>query len=80
VINSVLAELENVPNFNRDAVVIRLHGFFQTDDRIAIQEITRQLFMEKESANKVFGSFAGIKELYSICFIAFLILNICVSF
>ena len=51
-----------MPNFNRDAVVIRLHGFFQTDDRIAIQEITRQLFMEKESANKVFGSFAGIQS------------------
>ena len=69
MINSVLAELENVPNFNRDAVVIRLHGFFQTDDRIAIQEITRQLFMEKESANKVFGSFAGTVIYLNILFV-----------
>ena len=69
MINSVLAELENVPNFNRDAVVIKLHGFFQTDDRIAIQEITRQLFMEKESANKVFGSFAGTVIYLNILFV-----------
>ena len=69
MINSVLAELENVPNFNRDAVVIKLHGFFQTDDRIAIQEITRQLFLEKESANKVFGSFAGTVIYLNILFV-----------
>ena len=69
MINSVLAELENVPNFNRDAVVIKLHGFFQTDDRIAIQEITRQLFMENESANKVFGSFAGTVIYLNILFV-----------
>jgi hypothetical protein len=39
----VLAELEAVCDFEKDYVVIKLHGFFQTDDRIAIQEITRQV-------------------------------------
>ncbi len=60
LINSVLSELESVCDFEKDSVVIKLHGFFQTDDRIAIQEITRQLFLEKETANKVFGSFSGM--------------------
>jgi len=58
LMNSVLDELASTPNFSRDAVVVKLHGFFQTDDRIAIQEITRQLFLEKETENKVFGTFS----------------------
>lgn len=58
--NAVLKELKSLPNFNDNCVVIKLHGFFQTDDRIALQEITRQLFLENETANKVFGSFAGV--------------------
>ena len=59
LINSVLEELECIPNFSKNSVVIKLHGFFQTDDRIAIQEISRQLFLEKETENKVFGTFSG---------------------
>lgn len=43
LINSVIADLEAICNFEKDYVVIKLHGFFQTDDRIAIQEITRQV-------------------------------------
>ncbi|XP_046441995.1 origin recognition complex subunit 4-like [Daphnia pulex] len=58
LINSVLAELEAVCDFEKDYVVIKLHGFFQTDDRIAIQEITRQLFLEEEAAGRAFGSFS----------------------
>jgi len=58
LINSVLEELECIPNFSKNSVVIKLHGFFQTDDRIAIQEISRQLFLEKETENKVFGTFS----------------------
>lgn len=58
----MLSELETLPSFSRDSVVVKLNGFFQTDDRIAIQEITRQLFLEKEAANKVFGSFAGVSS------------------
>ncbi|KAK4002450.1 hypothetical protein OUZ56_004278 [Daphnia magna] len=58
LINSVIADLEAICNFEKDYVVIKLHGFFQTDDRIAIQEITRQLFLEEETANRTFGSFS----------------------
>jgi len=58
LINSVLGELESIPNFSKNSVIIKLHGFFQTDDRIAIQEISRQLFLEKETENKVFGTFS----------------------
>lgn len=59
LINSVLADLEKVCDLKNDSVVIKLHGYFQTDDRIAIQEITRQLFLEKETAEKYFGTFSG---------------------
>ncbi|XP_057364508.1 origin recognition complex subunit 4-like [Daphnia carinata] len=58
LINSVIADLEATCNLEKDYVVIKLHGFFQTDDRIAIQEITRQLFLEEETANRTFGSFS----------------------
>ena len=58
--NSVKNELEALPNFSQNCVIVNLNGFFQTDDRIAIQEITRQLFLEEQAAGKVFGSFSGM--------------------
>lgn len=54
-----MADLEDVCDLSKDAVIVRLHGFFQTDDRIAIQEITRQLFLEKEAEKQSFGTFSG---------------------
>lgn len=72
LIKSVLAELETICDLQNDSVVIKLHGFFQTDDRIAIQEITRQLFLEKETANKVFGTFSGETARCSLYLLTFL--------
>ena len=47
----MLTDLEAVCDLEKDYVVIKLHGFFQTDDRIAIQEITRQVtFFELSDA------------------------------
>lgn len=63
MINRVLADLEAICDLQNDSVVVRLHGFFQTDDRIAIQEITRQLFLEKEAENQSFGTFSGKETL-----------------
>lgn len=42
-----------------EGVVVRLSGLLQTDDRLALKEITCQLRLENAAANKVFGSFAG---------------------
>lgn len=39
-------------------MVVRLSGLLQTDDRLALKEITSQLRLEMATANKVFGSFA----------------------
>ncbi|CAL4140849.1 unnamed protein product, partial [Meganyctiphanes norvegica] len=39
-------------------LAVRLSGLLQTDDRLALKEITRQLNLENVTANKVFGSFA----------------------
>lgn len=39
-------------------IVVRLSGLLQTDDRLALKQITRQLNLENVTANKVFGSFA----------------------
>ncbi|ROT77658.1 putative origin recognition complex subunit 4 [Penaeus vannamei] len=41
-----------------EGVVVRLSGLLQTDDRLALKEITCQLRLENATANKVFGSFA----------------------
>lgn len=66
LIESVIRDLERLPEFSKNGVVVRLHGFFQTDDRLAIQEITRQLFLEEEAAKRTFGSFSGVKPTSSL--------------
>ncbi|XP_076032849.1 origin recognition complex subunit 4 [Oratosquilla oratoria] len=59
---SVLVDLilERVESEGRlgDGLVVRLSGLMQTDDRLALREITQQLKLENVVANKVFGSFA----------------------
>lgn len=39
-------------------LAVRLSGLLQTDDRLALKEITKQLNLENVTSNKVFGSFA----------------------
>jgi len=54
VINSV-CENESAKN---NLLVVHLNGLLQTDDKIALREITVQLQLENAVGDKVFGSFA----------------------
>ncbi|XP_071491092.1 origin recognition complex subunit 4-like [Diadema antillarum] len=54
----VLSELEKSRKIANNLLRVHLNGLLQTDDRIAIQEITRQLRLENVVEDKVFGSFA----------------------
>lgn len=55
---SVLEELDEDKKVHNNLLVVRLNGLLQTDDRIAIQEITRQLKLDNTVGDRVFGSFA----------------------
>ena len=46
------------PGWSETAVVVRLSGLVQTDDRVALRDITKQLDLENVVGDKVFGSFA----------------------
>ncbi|KAJ8003672.1 hypothetical protein DPEC_G00150760 [Dallia pectoralis] len=54
----VLRELLEVKDVNKNVLQVHLNGLLQTDDRIALKEITRQLSLENVVGDKVFGSFA----------------------
>ncbi|CAB4069968.1 ORC4 [Lepeophtheirus salmonis] len=41
-----------------EGLEVFLHGLLQTDDRMALKEITKQLMLENVVGDKVFGSFA----------------------
>ncbi|XP_038079372.1 origin recognition complex subunit 4-like isoform X1 [Patiria miniata] len=58
LVSSVLREIESNPKVSKNLLIIRLNGLLQTDDKIAIQEITRQLQLDNVVGDKVFGSFA----------------------
>ena len=46
------------PGWQANVVVVELNGLLQTDDRIALKEITKQLHLENVVGDRVFGSFA----------------------
>ncbi|GAB6032063.1 origin recognition complex subunit 4 [Chamberlinius hualienensis] len=43
---------------DENVIQVHLNGYLQTDDRIAINEITRQLQLESTTGDNTFGSFA----------------------
>ncbi|TRY76351.1 hypothetical protein TCAL_12274 [Tigriopus californicus] len=45
-----------------NVLVVRLSGWLQVDDRLALKEITRQLHLDNVVGDKVFGSFADHLE------------------
>ncbi|XP_063615546.1 origin recognition complex subunit 4-like [Penaeus indicus] len=57
LVNIILENLASSGTLG-EGVVVRLSGLLQTDDRLALKEITCQLRLENATANKVFGSFA----------------------
>ncbi|XP_019613559.1 PREDICTED: origin recognition complex subunit 4-like [Branchiostoma belcheri] len=58
LLKSVLDELKENRDFRDNVLEVHLNGLLQTDDRIALKEITRQLQLENAVGDRVFGSFA----------------------
>nr|CAB3264577.1 origin recognition complex subunit 4 [Phallusia mammillata] len=58
LINRVLEDIHNDSKNAKNLLIVKLNGYLQTDDRIALAEITRQLKLENTIGDKVFGSFA----------------------
>ncbi|KAM6893849.1 origin recognition complex subunit 4 [Xenentodon cancila] len=58
LLRCVLRELLQEKEAQKNLLQVQLNGLLQTDDRIALKEITRQLHLENVVGDKVFGSFA----------------------
>lgn len=58
LVKSVLRELLEDNDVNKTLLQVHLNGLLQTDDKIALKEITRQLHLENVVGDRVFGSFA----------------------
>ncbi|XP_061788384.1 origin recognition complex subunit 4 [Nerophis lumbriciformis] len=58
LLRCVLRDLLQEKEVQNNLLQVRLNGLLQTDDRIALKEITRQLHLENVVGDKVFGSFA----------------------
>lgn len=58
LLKSVLRELLEDKDVHKTLMQVHLNGLLQTDDKIALKEITRQLHLENVVGDKVFGSFA----------------------
>ncbi|KAK3575466.1 hypothetical protein QTP86_026835 [Hemibagrus guttatus] len=58
LLRCVLRELLELQEVKTNVLQVHLSGLLQTDDRIALREITRQLQLENVVGDKVFGSFA----------------------
>ncbi|XP_043930800.1 origin recognition complex subunit 4 [Protopterus annectens] len=58
LLNDVLNALLEVKQVRENVLEVHLNGLLQTDDKIALKEITRQLQLENVVGDKVFGSFA----------------------
>ncbi|XP_030606387.1 LOW QUALITY PROTEIN: origin recognition complex subunit 4 [Archocentrus centrarchus] len=58
LLQCVLRDLQEEEEVEKNLLQVHLNGLLQTDDRIALKEITRQLQLENVVGDKVFGSFA----------------------
>jgi len=58
VVKHVLSEASKKSTWKENVVVVQLSGHIQTDDKIALRDITKQLNLENVVGDKVFGSFA----------------------
>uniref|UniRef100_A0A673MEK0 Origin recognition complex subunit 4 n=1 Tax=Sinocyclocheilus rhinocerous TaxID=307959 RepID=A0A673MEK0_9TELE len=58
LLGCVLRELMSLREVQKNVLLVELNGLLQTDDKIALKEITRQLHLENVVGDKVFGSFA----------------------
>lgn len=53
-----MSEASKSKSWSENVVLVELNGFLQTDDKLALKEITRQLHLENVVGDKVFGSFS----------------------
>ncbi|XP_010138560.1 PREDICTED: origin recognition complex subunit 4, partial [Buceros rhinoceros silvestris] len=58
LLNHVLKELREMKQVRENLLEVHLNGLLQTNDKVALKEITRQLHLENVVGDKVFGSFA----------------------
>ncbi|NWX86818.1 ORC4 protein, partial [Nothoprocta pentlandii] len=58
LLNHVLKELMEIKQIRENLLKVHLNGLLQTNDKVALKEITRQLHLENVVGDKVFGSFA----------------------
>ena len=58
LVRHTIALAAKSPGWLENVVVVQLNGLLQTDDKIALKEITKQLNLENVSDGRVFGSFA----------------------
>jgi len=58
LVDHVLEEASSKASWKENVVVVHLSGHIQTDDKVALRDITKQLNLENVVGDKVFGSFA----------------------
>ncbi|XP_078537895.1 origin recognition complex subunit 4 isoform X3 [Lissotriton helveticus] len=58
LLSDALKELVEIKQAKENVLQVHLNGLLQTNDKIALKEITRQLCLENVVGDKVFGSFA----------------------
>uniref|UniRef100_A0A672KIU5 Orc1-like AAA ATPase domain-containing protein n=1 Tax=Sinocyclocheilus grahami TaxID=75366 RepID=A0A672KIU5_SINGR len=54
LLGCVLRELMSLREAQKNVLLVELNGLLQTDDKIALKEITRQLHLENVVGDKVF--------------------------
>jgi len=58
LVKHVLEQAASKASWKENVVVVQLSGHIQTDDKVALRDITKQLNLENVVGEKVFGSFA----------------------
>ncbi|XP_023324545.1 origin recognition complex subunit 4 [Eurytemora carolleeae] len=58
LIRKVMSVAAESKSWSENVVVVQLNGFLQTDDKVSLKEITRQLHLENVVGDRVFGSFS----------------------
>jgi len=59
LVNLVLQKArDEIVFFRKDGLTVKLHGLLETDDKLALKQIARQLKLENVEGDRVFGSFA----------------------
>lgn len=58
LVRKVINEASTCANWLENVLLVELNGLLQTDDKLALKEITRQLHLENVVGDRIFGSFA----------------------